>query len=133
MRLECPADALRVGRDGHVDSDRFECRKHVDVSGHQRTPRLDDEPFELHERLRSWRRERSDKEGMDSSLVLNRHVMLRLAMKRPKSLEQIGAVEGLRAWQLERFGDDLLHLAITFEEDLAAGRIDFDRRKKRRR
>ena len=97
-----------------------------------RTPRLDDEPFELHERLRTWRRVRSDKEGMDSSLVLNRHVMLRLAMDRPQSLEQIGQVEGLRDWQLERFGDDLLHLAITFEEDLAAGRIDFDRRKKRR-
>lgn len=103
------------------------------VQPQSRTPRLDDEPFELHERLRSWRRERAEQEGMDSSLVLNRHVMLRIAIDSPKTLDEFEQVEGLRSWQLERFGDDLVHVAATFAEDLAAGRVSFDRRKKRHR
>jgi hypothetical protein len=70
---------------------------------------------------------------MDSSLVLNRHVMLRIAIDSPKTLDEFEQVEGLRSWQLERFGDDLVHVAATFAEDLAAGRVSFDRRKKRHR
>ena len=97
-----------------------------------RTPRMDDEPFEIHERLRSWRRSRAEKEGMDSSLVLNRHVMLRIALDGPTTLADLSKVDGLRSWQLEHFGDDIVHLMLTFAADLAAGRIDFDRRNKRR-
>ena len=64
---------------------------------------------------------------MDSSLVLNRKVMIDLAQTRPKTLEELAAVEGFDEWQLDRFGDELLALCEGFREDLAAGRLSSTR------
>nr|MBC8451553.1 HRDC domain-containing protein [Planctomycetota bacterium] len=94
--------------------------------------RLEDPEFELHERLREWRRATAENEGMDSSLILNRHVMLRLAMVRPASAEALESVEGLVTWQRERYANSLLALVRDFEAELAAGTIDFEKRRRRR-
>ena len=95
--------------------------------------RLDDPEFELHERLREWRRKKAETEDMDASLVLNRHVMLRLAKARPRQQADLAGVEGLLPWQVERYGTGLARLCERFERELAAGEIDFDRRRRRRR
>lgn len=94
--------------------------------------RLEDPEFELHERLREWRRKKADTENMDASLVLNRHVMLRLAKARPKSIEDLAAVEGLLEWQVDSYGVALERLMQRFERELAAGEIDFEKRRRRR-
>jgi len=92
---------------------------------------LDEAALELHERLKQWRKERAQREGLDSSLVLNRHVLVRLAEARPSSREALEKVGGLLAWQIQLFGDELLRVIGDFERDLAAGRIDFRRRGRR--
>jgi ribonuclease D len=92
---------------------------------------LDDAGIELHERLKQWRKERAQKEGLDSSLVLNRHVLLRLAEARPTTRAALERVEGLLAWQVELFGDELLRVIQVFERELAAGRIELRRRGRR--
>ena len=92
---------------------------------------LDEVELELHERLKQWRKERAQREGLDSSLVLNRHVLVRLAEARPSSREALERVGGLLAWQIQLFGDELLRVIGDFERDLAAGRIDFRRRGRR--
>ncbi|MBK8177952.1 MAG: HRDC domain-containing protein [Planctomycetes bacterium] len=74
------------------------------------TGELDDVEYELHDRLKEWRRERADKEGYDASLVLNRHVLLKLARQKPRRREELAAVEGLNEWQMVEFGADLLSL-----------------------
>jgi ribonuclease D len=94
---------------------------------------LDETQQELHERLKTWRKEQARREGMDASLVLNRHVLTRLAIERPRSPADLSSVEGLLRWQTERFGDDLLALVEGFERDLSAGRIDLRHRRSRRR
>jgi len=94
--------------------------------------RLDDPEFELHERLREWRRRMAETEEMDSSLILNRHVMLRLALARPKASEDLEAIDGLVTWQRQRYGDVLLKLVARFESQLAEGSIDFEKRRRRR-
>jgi ribonuclease D len=75
--------------------------------------RRDGEPlgeleFDVHEALKEWRKRRALREGFDASLVLNRHVLLRLARQRPRTHQQLGAVDGLLEWQVERFGSELL-------------------------
>jgi ribonuclease D len=92
---------------------------------------LDEVELELHERLKQWRKERAQREGIDSSLVLNRRVLLRLAEERPRTREDLARVAGLVAWQLELFGDELLGVIQAFERDLAAGRIEPRRRGRR--
>jgi ribonuclease D len=64
--------------------------------------------FDIHEALKEWRKRRALSEGFDASLVLNRHVLLRLARLRPRTPEALRAVEGLLEWQIERFGAELL-------------------------
>ena len=64
--------------------------------------------FELHERLKHWRKTRAQQEGYDSALVLNRHAMLRLAQRKPRNLQELARIEGLQAWQLESFGVELV-------------------------
>lgn len=70
--------------------------------------RLEELEFELHERLKAWRKERAIELALDSSLVLNRHVLLRLAVEKPRTLEQLRAVEGVLEWQVRMFGEQLL-------------------------
>ncbi|HUR26697.1 MAG TPA: HRDC domain-containing protein, partial [Planctomycetota bacterium] len=71
---------------------------------------LGDQEYELHERLKEWRRELAVKEGYDASLVLNRHVLLRLATKKPRRMEELAAVEGLLDWQVKELGPQIVAL-----------------------
>jgi ribonuclease D len=71
---------------------------------------LDEFEYELHERLKEWRKVRAQSLGIDSSLVLNRHVLARLAQQRPVDREHLGRVDGLLDWQVRMFGDDLLEV-----------------------
>lgn len=91
---------------------------------------LDEIQSELHERLKQWRKQRAQAEGLDSSLVLNRRVLLRLAELAPRERPALASVEGLLDWQIELFGDELLEVVRTFQDDLAAGRIELRRRRR---
>ena len=69
---------------------------------------LGEAELELHDRLKDWRRRRAEREGLDSSLVLNRHVLLRLAREKPRTVEGLARVEGLLDWQIAAFGAELV-------------------------
>lgn len=70
-------------------------------------PVMDELETELLERLKQWRKQRALDEGYDAALVLNRHVLTRLALEKPRTRQALSRIEGVLAWQLERFGDDL--------------------------
>ncbi|MFT7669519.1 MAG: ribonuclease D [Planctomycetota bacterium] len=90
---------------------------------------LDQIQMELFERLKSWRRDRSKDEQFDASLILNRHVLLRLVRSAPSSMDELKAIEGLLEWQIDRYGDSLLSALEKFADDVAAGLIVPGRRK----
>ncbi len=71
-------------------------------------PRLDELEDELHERLKEWRKQRALSFGLDSSLVINRHVLLRLALAKPTKPAELSGIDGLLEWQIREFGDDLV-------------------------
>jgi ribonuclease D len=85
------------------------------------TGALDDDEFELHERLKEWRRDRAQREGYDASLVLNRHVLLRIAKSKPTTEESLRAIEGLLDWQREAFGGELLGVVGRSLREFSAG------------
>jgi ribonuclease D len=81
------------------------------------TDGLTEAEFELHERLKEWRTERAKREGFDAALVLNRHVLVRLAQHKPRHLEELERIEGLQPWQAQRYGPELCaFVARTLEE-----------------
>ncbi|MFT7665669.1 MAG: ribonuclease D [Planctomycetota bacterium] len=94
---------------------------------------LDEAQYELHERLRAWRKRCAESENLDSSLVINRHVLMRLAVARPRSLADLEAVEGFLSWQSKRFGKELLQLTEQFEGDVSNGRMVTTKGKRGRR
>jgi superfamily II DNA helicase RecQ len=79
---------------------------------------------ELHERLKSWRKDEAARLGFDAAYLLNRHVLLHLTQQKPRTPEELRAIEGLHVWQAERHGDAILAVIRRFEDDLAAGRIE---------
>ena len=92
------------------------------------TSGFSEQDTELHERLKQWRKSAAAQMGIDSAYLVNRHVLLRIAGKRPRTPEALGQIEWIEPWQIQRFGAAILGVVETFEGDLAAGRIQFRRR-----
>lgn len=79
--------------------------------------------MELYDRLKKWRKKVAEELCLESSYLMNRHVMARLANEQPESLKQISRVEGVESWQVERLGEGLARCLARFHEDLKAGRV----------
>ncbi len=93
---------------------------------------LDEIESELHDRLKRMRKEASEKVGIESAYLLNRHILLQLAKERPTSMAAVEDLECMEPWQLDRFADQVLDVVVAFERDLARGNVP-DRRRSRRR
>jgi ribonuclease D len=84
---------------------------------------LDELGLELYERLKRWRKGVADEQSIESSYLLNRHLILRLAVARPGTPEELAAIEGIHDWQLEAYTDELIGLIEDFARDVAAGEV----------
>ena len=87
------------------------------------TEGMNEVAMELYDRLKKWRKKVAEELCLESSYLMNRHVMARLANEQPESLEQISRVEGVESWQVERFGEGLARCLARFHDDLKAGRV----------
>ena len=91
------------------------------------TTGFSDEQSELHERLKQWRKVAAGEMQIDSAYLVNRHVLLRIALSRPKTAAVLAKIEGIEPWQVERFGEAILDIVRQFEEDLRMGKVQFRR------
>lgn len=94
------------------------------------TGELDEAEVELHDRLKAWRKERAQAEGMDASLILNRKALLELAHRRPRAADELARMDSLVPWQVERFAEEILAVVRRFERELAGGAINLRRRRR---
>jgi len=69
---------------------------------------LDDEQRECFERLRAWRRELAQREGLPAYNLLTDRQLVAVVRARPASLESLAAVEGVGAGKARLFGEELL-------------------------
>ena len=93
---------------------------------------LSETEYELHERLKTWRKERAAREGYDASLVVNRHLLTRLAKAKPRDLDALRRVEGIQDWQIESMGDEITRLlADSLDEFSRNGLPRTNRRRKK--
>lgn len=100
--------------------------------GSPRGDEPDEQEAELHERLKTWRRDEALEWGFDAAYLLNRHVLARIAKLRPRDLAALARIDGIADWQLESFGDAIVAVVARFEADLRAGAVDLRRRRPRR-
>jgi ribonuclease D len=60
--------------------------------------------------LKTWRDAKAHSLGIDPSLVLTKLLICDLAKKKPGSIQQIKAIEGLRDWRIREFGREIIDL-----------------------
>jgi ribonuclease D len=58
--------------------------------------------------LKTWRDMRAKDLGMEPGILLNNALINDLALKNPRSLEEIGEIPGLKKWRLTHFGREIL-------------------------
>ena len=71
---------------------------------------LDQDALALFERLRAWRAAQAKEQGVPAYVVFGDATLKALATSRPGSLSALGAVSGIGAAKLERYGDAVLAL-----------------------
>jgi ATP-dependent DNA helicase RecQ len=81
-----------------------------------RGPELPHDP--LFEALRAWRRDRAKEQGVPPYVIFHDSTLREVAARRPSSLGELSAVEGIGDTKLERHGESLLDaLAQAMERD----------------
>ena len=88
----------------------------IEVGRSNRLPRRpkpslpDPQVAERYNALHLWRKEQGEKRGLDSNLVLARQTLWELAEQMPADKDELAAIDGVGAWRLRTYGDDILKL-----------------------
>jgi len=60
------------------------------------------------DRLKAARNRKSEELGLDRGTLMSNAVIVAIAMVEPRTPEELSAVAGIRRWQVEAVGADLL-------------------------
>jgi ribonuclease D len=60
--------------------------------------------------LKEWRKTASTRIGLELSLVIPQRLIDKIAEANPASLDELSAIEGLRRWRVEAFGEEILKI-----------------------
>jgi ribonuclease D len=85
---------------------------HGDLPAYPRTrlPRKTPRVLERIRRLKQMRERLSDTVGMEPGLLINNNMISALAFADPKTVEALSQIEGMRNWQVEALGEDILRV-----------------------
>lgn len=82
-------------------------------------PRPDRQPKLLAERyatLHAWRRERAERRGIDSAVIMSKQTMWDIAKTFPKTLDDLAQIPGMGAWRLKAYGAELLQIIANWRK-----------------
>lgn len=60
--------------------------------------------------LKDWRKAAAARTGLELSLVIPQRLIDRIAEANPRTLDELHAIEGLRRWRVEAFGEEILKI-----------------------
>ena len=60
--------------------------------------------------LKTWRDSLADRLELDPALLFNKALMTAIAVNKPSTVQELRTVDGIRNWQVEAFGEDILNL-----------------------
>ncbi len=82
----------------------------------EKAVKLDDKSKILFKKLRQWRKERADEEGVPSFIVASNRMLSALAAKKPTTMEALRAIPGIGEKKTEKYGMQLLAIVKGFAE-----------------
>jgi len=68
----------------------------------------DAEVEERYEKLRTWRKRRAEARKVEVQVIAPNAVLLAVARTAPRTLEELGRVEGMDSFRLQHYGDEIL-------------------------
>ncbi len=78
---------------------------------------LSKEQQALYDRLRGWRKERADKDGVPVYVVATNKELVAVAMAAPKSPEALKAINGFGQGKVAKYGEEITALVSAFYKD----------------
>ena len=67
----------------------------------------------MYERLKRWRRERAQADGVPAYVVFHDRTLVEIAEREPKDWADLAAIAGVGPAKLERYADEVLALVAT--------------------
>ncbi len=64
----------------------------------------------LEDKLRAWRKAESERMGLPQFFVLGTTTLRSIVIERPRTLQQLGGIQGLGQEKLDRFGASILEV-----------------------
>jgi hypothetical protein len=80
--------------------------------------------FRLYARLRDWRKAIADEKGLDLANIFTNAHLAGFAEGRPKTLADVGKVEGVGKKRVETYGDTVLRIVREYEEETGTDGTD---------
>ena len=80
----------------------------IDLNGFQKL---------LFQRLREWRKELAEKQGVPVYVIADNRMLKTLAVDQPKSLESMKEIKGMGGKKIEKYGKTLLDIIQTFSQN----------------
>ncbi|MBU0992791.1 MAG: HRDC domain-containing protein [Proteobacteria bacterium] len=77
---------------------------------HKRMPRLKPSVTKQIEAIKKWRDQTAEKLDLDPSLLLNKAIINDIAMRHPVNPEELENINGLKNWQKQVFGEDIVRI-----------------------
>jgi len=75
-----------------------------------RTTREPDDVIERYERLQKWRKQKAQRRGVESDVILPREALWELARRPPRTVDELAAIEHLGPWRRATYGAEILRL-----------------------
>jgi superfamily II DNA helicase RecQ len=76
--------------------------------------KLDEKDELLLKRLKEWRKQRAEKEGIPVYIIANNKELLAIVQSKPKSKEALKQIKGYGKKKIEKYGDDVLKIISGF-------------------
>ncbi len=84
--------------------------EHLPVYPRGKKPKIAPEVRKRIEALKSWRKEKGESLALDSSILLNNSTIQSLAAANPRSREELEGTPGIREWQKNEFGREIVEI-----------------------
>lgn len=76
--------------------------------------KLDEKDELLLKRLKEWRKQRAEKEGIPVYIIANNKELLAIVQSKPKSKEALKQIKGYGKKKIEKYGEDVLKIVSGF-------------------
>lgn len=108
--------ASQVGRYGKVLLQAVERGKRSKPPGPPpRPPDMNPVAIERFTMLREWRRVKAEARDVESDVIVSKNALWTVAMKAPKTLDEMQGIHGLGPWRLATYGEDILNVLKQVE------------------